>query len=83
MKYILALTFLYIVSVLQGCVNQKFYNHRDYSFYSPMQVYPGKLALRTDGVYILDEIITDGKGEEPKTASVTDVFKFYDGGQVN
>jgi hypothetical protein len=32
MKYILALTFLYIVSVLQGCVNQKFYNHRDYSF---------------------------------------------------
>jgi hypothetical protein len=83
MKYIFALTFLYIVSVLQGCVNQRFYNYRDYSFYSPMQVNPGKLALRTDGVYILDEIITDGNGEQSKTASVAEIFKFYDGGQVN
>jgi len=83
MKYVFALTFLYIVSVLQGCVNQKFYNHRDYSFYSPMQVNPSKIALRTDGVYILDEIITDSKEEQSKTASVTHIFKFYDGGQVN
>jgi len=83
MKFVLALILLYIVSVLQGCVNQKFYNNRDYSFYSPMQVNPSKFALRTDGVYILDEIITDSKGEQSKTASVTDIFKFYDGGQVN
>lgn len=69
--------------MLQGCVNQKFYKHRNYSFYSPMQVNPGKFALRTDGVYLLDEIFTDGNGEQSKTASVTEIFKFYDGGQVN
>lgn len=83
MRHAATVTFLILGFMLQSCVNQKYYRKSDYSLYSKVPLKAVNSSLRTDGVYVLDCIVTDENGHRSETTKVTDIYKFYDAGQVN
>lgn len=83
MKQVAAILLVVSALMLHSCANQKYYAKGEYSFYHDVQGNLGTAFLRTDGVYVLDRIVTDEAGRQFGAIKTTDVFKFYPGRQVS
>ena len=74
--------FLYgILTFLPSC-GQKFYTKQQYSFYDEKFILETNSVLKTDGVYILEQVWSSNKIQNINRKS-SKVYKFYDSGHVN
>jgi len=74
---------LCMLAGLCSCNFQRHYVKDDYPFYQHGYLLPKTTLLKTNGVYVLDRIVTsetDSWGKQPKERLS---YKFYPGGQVN
>ena len=60
--------------------SKKTYVQRDYTLYDENFQFPESRNLRTDGIYVLDNILTK---DSQRKATEHVFYKFYKGGQVN
>ena len=62
---------------------KKIYQKSDYTFYDKTFILDVSSGLRTDGVYVLDQIWTDENGGTFKKPKEHRFYKFYQTGQSN
>ncbi|EFK56036.1 hypothetical protein ACFU8T_04685 [Sphingobacterium spiritivorum] len=83
-KIITVLLVTGICAAFVACNSYKFYQNKDYSFYQPDFRLSDTSMLRTDGVYVLQEIWTSQRDtKRTVTAKEREIYKFYPAGQVN
>lgn len=83
-KSMTAIVVASICAAFVACNSYKFYQNKDYSFYQPDFGLSDTSMLRTDGVYVLQEIWTSQRDtKRTVTAKEREIYKFYPAGQVN
>ncbi|MGJ1430168.1 hypothetical protein ACR79M_00850 [Sphingobacterium spiritivorum] len=83
-KSITALVVASVCAAFVACNSNKFYQKKDYSFYQPDFQLSDTSMLRTDGVYVLQEIWTSQRDSKRSVAAnEREIYKFYPTGQVN
>ena len=76
------LTTLLPVFILQSC-GQKFYTKKDFSFFDKNFILSKNSDLKTDGIYILDTILTNKNSSETLPVKHHKIYQFYKTGQSN
>jgi len=72
-----------VVWLISGCTSPKRYARNDYSFYRSNFKLDSTALLHTDGVYVLEKIVTDQNRDKQEGLKEKKVYKFYPTGQVN